>query len=118
MEASGKDIPKTPLPLSLKNNEERRQKAMTQQPVCPKCGTEMRVNKGGFFCKDEESCKFRLWRRVAGKELEDEELQKLLEGQKVLATGLKSKKGNDFSAWLTMQPDGDIKFSFEDLPKS
>ncbi len=76
----------------------------------------MRINKGGFFCKDEDSCKFHVWRRVAGKELSDEELEKLLTGNKILTTGLKSKKGNDFSAWLTMNQDGDIKFSFENLP--
>ena len=84
--------------------------------VCPKCGSKMRVNKGGAFCADEENCGFRVWRKVAGKELTDEELYALAQGRKVLALGLKSKAGKSFSAWLVPGDNG-VEFSFENLPK-
>ncbi len=83
--------------------------------TCPKCELELRTNRGGVFCSNEGNCDFKIWRKIAGKELTDEELAALARGEQVLAMGLISKKGKSFNAWLVPGDEG-VEFSFENLP--
>ena len=92
---------------------------------CPKCGGDVVVGKFGAYCT--EKCGMSLGYAM-GKKLDDEQVKKLLNGEKILMKGLKSKKGGTYDAYLKPEgveaydytnKDGDeksgfqFKFSFE-----
>ncbi|MDQ7032235.1 MAG: topoisomerase C-terminal repeat-containing protein [Desulfonauticus sp.] len=79
---------------------------------CPVCGDEMFLNKGGAFC---DQCEIKIWRRVAKKEMTDEELRQLVEKGKVFLKGLISKAGKEFEAYLVLSvsEDGEVDTHFE-----
>jgi len=75
-----------------------------EKVYCPKCKTgELILNQHGVFCSEKDACDFKLWRKVAGKELSDAVLTQLLQGKKTaLIKGFKKKDGGDFSAHLVL----------------
>ena len=96
---------------------------------CPKCGGDVVVGKFGAYCN--EKCGMSLGYAM-GKKLDDEQVKKLLNGEKILMKGLKSKKGGTYDAYLKPEgveaydytnKDGDeklgfqFKFSFEFLER-
>lgn len=74
---------------------------------CPKCGGDIIKGKFGPYCS--EKCGISIG-RAFGKELSEEQVKDLLEGKKILVTGLKSKKGGTYDAYLT--PDGIEPYSY------
>ena len=68
---------------------------------CPKCGGDVVVGKFGAYCT--EKCGMSLGYAM-GKKLDDEQIKKLLNGEKIFMKGLKSKKGGTYDAYL--KPEG------------
>jgi DNA topoisomerase-3 len=73
---------------------------------CPKCGKDIRLNRGGAFC---DSCGFKLFRNVQqGVPLSDAQLKTLVTGGTVRSARLKKRDGSSFSADLKLEisPEG------------
>ena len=96
---------------------------------CPRCGRDVVEGSKGFGCvgfRDEANkCSFVLWKTngilaTGKKEVTPTMAGKLLKGESVVVTGLKSAKtGKSYSARFTMEDTGDkvdLKMSFDDLP--
>ena len=64
---------------------------------CPKCGGDIVKGKYGAYCS--EKCGM-IVGKAMGKELSDDQLKNLLEGKKIFLTGLKSKKGGTYDAYV------------------
>jgi DNA topoisomerase-3 len=77
---------------------------------CPKCGaTTFKESYKAYECK---SCGLIIWKNMAGRELEREEVKALLEtGAVGPLEGFRSKLGRPFSA--TVKLDGDAKQTFD-----
>lgn len=69
---------------------------------CPLCSRPVVENKKGYGCSGyKDGCKFIIWKEVAGKKISEAQAKKLLEeGKTGLIKGFKSKKGNNFDAYL------------------
>lgn len=77
---------------------------------CPSCKSSMKLNDYGVFCT---SCEFKIWRKVAGKKLSDNMLERLLtKGETTKIKGLKGAKGK-FDCKLVLQQTGSLKFKFD-----
>ena len=78
--------------------------------VCPICGKEMRVNKGGCFC----DCGLKVFRKICDVSLTESQLTQLLQSGKTRQiSGFKKKNGETFSASLRIDPKNKIvKFDF------
>ena len=68
---------------------------------CPKCGGDVVVGKYGAYCT--EKCGMSLGYAM-GKKLDEDQVKKLLNGEKIFMKGLKSKKGKTYDAYL--KPEG------------
>ena len=68
---------------------------------CPKCGGDVVVGKYGAYCT--EKCGMSLGYAM-GRKLDEEQIKKLLAGEKIFMKGLKSKKGKSYDAFL--KPEG------------
>lgn len=78
---------------------------------CPSCGKEIRLGEKSAWCP---SCKFTIWRDIAGKKLSDETMKKLIKnGRSGLVSGFRSKSGKTFSAYVLVDKDGRCSFEFE-----
>lgn len=78
--------------------------------ICPECGENM-VRNSKCYTSD---CGYRIFYHVAGVELDEETIEEMMiTGRTKKIDGFKSKKGNKFSAYLVLQPDGSVKFEFE-----
>jgi len=75
---------------------------------CPQCGSDIVEKAKGYFCK---GCSFVLWKSFFGKSITRRQAQELLSGKSVLFKGLKSQKGNSFSAYGRLE-NGKIKLEF------
>ena len=74
---------------------------------CPNCGGDVLVGKYGAYCS--EKCGMSLGYAM-GKQLDEEQVAKLLEGEKIYMRGLKSKKGGTYNAYL--KADGIVPYSY------
>lgn len=85
---------------------------------CPKCGsTDLKRNKARVWCA-AEGCDFKLWRKVSGKELTDEEIGLLIRDRAIGPfTFHSAKKGTNFEAKLVLDDTLDVKLVFEDRGK-
>ena len=68
---------------------------------CPKCGGDVVVGEYGAYCT--EKCGMSL-DYAMGRKLDEEQIKKLLAGEKIFMKGLKSKKGKSYDAFL--KPEG------------
>ena len=68
---------------------------------CPKCGGDVVVGKYGAYCT--EKCGMSIGYAM-GRKLDEEQIKKLLAGEKIFMKGLKSKKGKSYDAFL--KPEG------------
>ena len=68
---------------------------------CPKCGGDVVVGEYGAYCT--EKCGMSLGYAM-GRKLDEEQIKKLLSGEKIFMKGLKSKKGKSYDAFL--KPEG------------
>jgi DNA topoisomerase-3 len=77
---------------------------------CPKCGGEIKENYKKFQC---QKCDFALWKIVAGRQLEIQEVEELIT-KKVVGPlqGFRSKLGKPFAAVIKMTPEFKPEFDF------
>lgn len=94
---------------------------------CPLCGGDVIENFKAFSCEhykpkktskkkteDETGCTFAIWKTIAGKFITKEIAVELLENKKSGPhRGFRSRYGKPFGATLNLEPDGSIKFEFE-----
>ncbi|RIX48346.1 MAG: DNA topoisomerase III [Rhodocyclales bacterium GT-UBC] len=77
---------------------------------CPRCGGEIRETYKKFQCG---SCDYSLWKIVAGRQFEPEEIDILInEGQIGPLTGFRNKMGRTFSAAIKLNDNKEPEFDF------
>jgi len=85
--------------------------------VCPGCGARVFETDSYYICEksqaDKKPCKFKVGRKILGKDIEPEEVQKLAtSGRTDLIQGFMSKKGTLFPAFLVMEEGVKVGFEF------
>jgi len=96
-------------------------KASTEKPsaaksfgICPLCGGNIVETKKAYGCSNwnEKSCAFVIWKTIAGKALEVQHVQQLVENKITgKIQGFISKKGSKFDAVLVLN-QGKVEFRF------
>ena len=82
----------------------------TLKVPCPKCGGEVKENYKKFQC---QSCDFALWKIVAGRQLEIQEVEELIsKGTVGPLQGFRSKLGRPFAAVIKFGADFKPEFDF------
>jgi DNA topoisomerase-3 len=82
----------------------------TLKVPCPKCGGEIKENYKKFQC---QKCDFALWKIVAGRQMENEEVEELISKRVVgPLQGFRSKMGRPFAAVIKMSPELKPEFDF------
>jgi DNA topoisomerase III len=82
----------------------------TLKTPCPKCGGEIKENYKKFQC---QKCDFALWKIVAGRQLEIEEVEELITKRVVgPLQGFRSKQGRPFAAVIKLTPELKPEFDF------
>lgn len=95
---------------------------------CPRCGKPV-VKTGSIWqCSTNKSrktedgrwvqaagCGFKLFGQVAGKKLTDSMVRRLLAGRKVKASGLKSRAGKTFDAYLLIDRIKGVRLDFDGI---
>jgi DNA topoisomerase-3 len=77
---------------------------------CPKCGGVIQENYKKFQCK---ACDFSLWKVVAGRQYETEEVEELLTNRVVgPLQGFRSKMGRAFAAIIKLNAENQPEFDF------
>ncbi|MDR2364621.1 MAG: topoisomerase C-terminal repeat-containing protein, partial [Zoogloeaceae bacterium] len=80
------------------------------QAPCPKCGGVVRENYKKFQCS---ACDFSLWKIVAGRQFEPEEIETLLTERKIgPLVGFRNKMGRPFAASLKLNDRFESEFDF------
>ena len=82
----------------------------TLKTPCPKCGGRIHEGYKHFNC---EKCDYRLWKVVAGRQWEPEEMDELL-AKRVIGPlqGFRSKMGRAFAAMIRLKDDHTPEFDF------
>lgn len=84
---------------------------------CPKCGGG--PFRGDYLTYTCAGCGLRIWKSIAGRELEPEEVKHLLaEGTVGPLEGFVSKMGRKFAACIRLNDEHKTEFVFEDSPKN
>ncbi len=79
---------------------------------CPKCESSMIMNDYGVFCKDDKTCKFKIFRKCFDKLLTDKDFEQLFAGTTIGPfKNLTSQKGK-FTASLFLKDDHTIGLNF------
>ena len=77
---------------------------------CPKCGGLIKETYKKFQC---QSCDFSLWKIVAGRQFEPEEIETLLTERKIgPLTGFRNKMGRPFTALIKLNDTNQPEFDF------
>lgn len=84
--------------------------------VCPKCGGDIVETEKAYSCSNwrdaDGGCKFVVWKKIASREISQEEAKTLIEnGETEQLDGFVSKAGKSFSAKLVIE-DGKVVFKF------
>jgi DNA topoisomerase-3 len=84
---------------------------------CPKCGAHVYDHEIAYVCEKsvgpEKSCDFRMSKIILQRQIEPEQVARLLAtGKTDLLQRFISKKGRPFAAFLVRQPGGKIGFEF------
>ncbi len=85
--------------------------------ACPVCKVgEIASNKSGYGCSRwKEGCKFFIGKQIAGKNITESIVKKLITGKSTgVIKGFKSKAGKSFDAVLILK-DGKVNFDFQKL---
>jgi DNA topoisomerase III len=90
-----------------------------QEPVgkCPKCGGKVFEGPADYLCErsqaDTKRCTFKTGKQILGRDVEREQVKKLLTARKTdLLDKFISKTGRPFSAWLVLDDKGKVTFEF------
>ena len=82
----------------------------TLQAPCPKCGSKIHEGYKHFTC---EKCDYKLWKVVAGRQWEPEEMEQLLRERQVgPLQGFRSKMGRAFAAVIKLNDEHVPSFDF------
>lgn len=83
---------------------------------CPMCQqAELEVLEDLLQCPE---CNWRMWREVAHRPLKESEIRALIQdGETKLLHGFTAKSGKSFSAILTLDDEGEVKFRFPPRPE-
>ncbi|MBP9218225.1 MAG: DNA topoisomerase III [Sterolibacterium sp.] len=82
----------------------------TLQSPCPKCGGVVQENYKKFQCK---ACDFALWKVVASRQYEPEEVEELLTQRSIgPLQGFRSKMGRPFAAVIKLNAEHQPEFDF------
>ncbi len=77
---------------------------------CPRCGGKVQENYKKFQC---HQCDFALWKILAGRQFEVEEMETLIATRAVgPLSGFRSKMGRLFNAMIRLNDDDEMKFDF------
>jgi len=77
---------------------------------CPRCGGVIKENYKKFQC---QQCDFALWKILAGRQFEVEEMETLIATKAVgPLSGFRSKMGRLFNAMIRLNDDDEMKFDF------
>ncbi len=77
---------------------------------CPKCGGKIKETYKKFQC---QSCDFALWKIVAGRQFEPEEIETLLSERAIgPLTGFRNKMGRPFNAIIRLNAENVPEFDF------
>ncbi len=80
---------------------------------CPVCGRPVRERKSVYSCDTGRDCSFVVFKKVAKRAVSKRTVKQLLSGERTgVLNNFKSKKGTSFSAALTLDEDGKVKFVF------
>jgi DNA topoisomerase-3 len=82
--------------------------------TCPFCGHPVVGSPKAFGCSNwRNGCKFTIWKKIAGKQIPEEAVEKLIAtGKTEKMTGFTSRAGKPFSAALVIKEDRTIGFEF------
>ena len=108
------------------NEEEEEEVDFTGQVSigsCPKCKAMVYEHGRSYVCEKntgkERQCTFRTGKLILKRDIEKEQVIKLLkDGKTDLIPNFISKKGRPFKAFLILKPDGDVGFEFESKTKA
>jgi DNA topoisomerase-3 len=82
---------------------------------CPLCGEGVFAAKSVYTCRSGRDCEFVIWKTIAKKRITESVVKQLLAGKTTRKLkGFKSKKGNSFSARLTLDDNGRAQMQFDD----
>ena len=82
----------------------------TLKTPCPKCGGVIKENYKKFQC---QKCDFALWKIIAGRQLEPQEVEELITKKTIgPLQGFRSKMGKPFAAVLKLTPEFKLEFDF------
>ena len=94
----------------IKEGEIPEEAFATINAPCPKCGGVIQENYKKFQCK---ACDYSLWKVVAGRQYETEEIEELLtKGVVGPLQGFRSKMGRAFAAIIKLNADKSPEFDF------
>ncbi|MDR2239709.1 MAG: DNA topoisomerase III [Zoogloeaceae bacterium] len=94
----------------IKHGEIPEEVFSTLTQPCPKCGSVIQENYKKFQCK---KCDYALWKVVAGRQYEPEELDELLaKGRVGPLSGFRSKMGRPFAAMIRLNAEHQPEFDF------
>lgn len=81
---------------------------------CPSCGNEVRENDKAFGCSNYKNCKFTVWKVMSGRKMTEDTVKELIIHKKTQnkLDGFIGKTKKPFSAYLVVESDGSVKFSF------
>jgi DNA topoisomerase-3 len=86
--------------------------------VCPKCGAKVLATAKRYSCQQSmggsTGCDFGIWKEVAGKQLSDAIVKKLLSARRTeLLKGFKARStGKAFEAHLVLSDSFEVTFEF------
>lgn len=82
----------------------------TLQISCPKCGEVIKETYKKFQC---QQCDFALWKILAGRQFEAEEMEALISTREIgPLSGFRSKMGRAFNAIVRLTDEYEMKFDF------
>jgi DNA topoisomerase-3 len=94
----------------IKHGEIPEEAFSTLKTPCPKCGGVIQENYKKFQCK---KCDYALWKVVAGRQFEPEEIEELLSRRVVgPLQGFRSKMGRPFAAMIKLNAEHLPEFDF------
>jgi DNA topoisomerase-3 len=97
-----------------KSNNKREFSHMICLGKCPLCKSSVVDSSKSYSCERwNDGCKFKIWKKIAGKNISLTQARKLLsKGKSDNMKGFKSKVGKSFNAVLEIKDDG-VSFVFE-----
>lgn len=108
------------VPSSIQNNDSLQEQAKQIEEEakvgsCVQCSSGSLVDKGKFYgCTNYPDCTFTLPKKWSKKTIPKKNIQELLKsGKTSKITGFKSKKGNKYSAYLTLDDEQKISMGFD-----